>query len=603
MKSDLSIPNETYSNEEVISSDLVSLLIIFRWIALGSSFLYDWSYPVQFLNLPSNIAQIISNIVIIYVVLSIFNLINTILSFNLNNKTLRFIILGIDVLLGIAISFFYPAKFIILAFALPMIECSIFFGFAPAIYLTFFTASIHFGAYFNQYIYLRNHNSFLPIIVVFTSFLNIILIIFVSLWAFWKLAEERDQQGGVLKRFQEEKKILMEEIELANKLKENSTSQLENKIKEMKEILSQQVEEIEQHRNYIKEMENLGKEKDERLAEITILIEVNQVISLAKTLDETLQAIERVLAKLVPCQTCGIFLTEDIDGRKKLQARLISGPYTEYLRNFVFEIGEGVIGWIALERKPVVMSNGEYVQDDNFGVVLHSLLKYEQSVLAVPIIYEDIVTGVIYLSKGGQSVYNQTHVRILETVAQQAGVAIEKARQQKDVETTGSIIDELTGLYNSRYFHERISEEVKRAKRYHLSTSLLMIDIDYVEKYKDPSAKAKRSFDVILQEISQMVRSYVRETDVITRYDENKFAIILIQSNKSNAILVAERIRLAIEMRLFATESAKRQGAIIVSLGVSAFPEDARTKLELLGKAEKMVLEAKQKGGNRTCFL
>ncbi|MGB6363549.1 MAG: diguanylate cyclase [Thermoanaerobaculia bacterium] len=160
-----------------------------------------------------------------------------------------------------------------------------------------------------------------------------------------------------------------------------------------------------------------------------------------------------------------------------------------------------------------------------------------------------------------------------------------------------AILDGLTHVYNYRYFRDRIDHEVKREERSALSVSLLMIDIDHFKVFNDCNGHLMGN--VALQELAVLMSSVVRETDVVTRYGGEEFAVILCGTKKGGALLVAEKIRKLVEETTFEGEKTQPGGILTVSIGVATSPIDATDSQNLIGKADAALYKAKSEGKNR----
>jgi len=173
--------------------------------------------------------------------------------------------------------------------------------------------------------------------------------------------------------------------------------------------------------------------------------------------------------------------------------------------------------------------------------------------------------------------------------------AIENAMIYKSTEHL-SITDGLTGLYNHRHFQEQLGVEVKRAQRYDLNLSLIMIDLDHFKEFNDSYGHLEG--DSLLRKIAQILKSSLRETDFVARYGGEEFAVILPETNKEGASIAAERVRATIGEQTFGETGAK----MTVSLGVASYPEDACLRADLIKKADDALYRAKREGRNRTCL-
>jgi len=163
-----------------------------------------------------------------------------------------------------------------------------------------------------------------------------------------------------------------------------------------------------------------------------------------------------------------------------------------------------------------------------------------------------------------------------------------------------AICDELTGLYNRKYLHHRLDAEISRAKRYGTHLSCLLIDIDYFKIVNDMYGYDWG--DILLKKISQMLSALVRKEDVLTRYGDEEFIIILPETTEQQAMIFAERFRADVEKMEFIPANEEERHPITISGGVSSFPcmedveEDANT---LIRYAEHALYNAKESGKNK----
>jgi len=151
-----------------------------------------------------------------------------------------------------------------------------------------------------------------------------------------------------------------------------------------------------------------------------------------------------------------------------------------------------------------------------------------------------------------------------------------------------SITDDLTGIYNRRHFYEKLSEMTARAKRYKLSLSLLMFDVDHFKAYKD--TRGHLAGNRVLERVGRIVSEEIREVDWGFRYGEDEFAVILPETSKKDATIVAEKIRKAFEKCKFDETT--------LSIGVAQY--DLESDLDILIKhADETMYKAKNQGGNK----
>lgn len=171
------------------------------------------------------------------------------------------------------------------------------------------------------------------------------------------------------------------------------------------------------------------------------------------------------------------------------------------------------------------------------------------------------------------------------------------AKSQKALEDL-SAHDGLTGLYNYREFHRRLTEEAQRSLRYDHPFSLLILDIDDFKALNDTYGHL--AGDEALRGLAALIRRAVRPVDEVARYGGEEFAILLPETPGPGAFAMAERIREIIATHPIAIAPAQTVG-LTVSIGVATYPQDADTEEKLLGAADRALYAAKNGGRNRVC--
>ena len=156
-----------------------------------------------------------------------------------------------------------------------------------------------------------------------------------------------------------------------------------------------------------------------------------------------------------------------------------------------------------------------------------------------------------------------------------------------------SITDALTGLYNHRYLHERLSEELLRARETDRPLSVLFCDLDQFKLYND--ANGHSAGDHVLREIAHIIEQGVRGEDVASRYGGEEFVVLLVETGKDDALAVAERIRERVRDAGFSAGGT----LLTTSIGVASFPDDAERREDLLELADAAMYVAKRIGRDR----
>jgi diguanylate cyclase (GGDEF)-like protein len=161
-------------------------------------------------------------------------------------------------------------------------------------------------------------------------------------------------------------------------------------------------------------------------------------------------------------------------------------------------------------------------------------------------------------------------------------------------------MDDLTGLYNHRYLEQAIDREIKRAQRYDSSFCLLFIDLDDFKPINDKYGHLAGS--QVLREVAQILKSTLRDVDLVFRYGGDEFVILLIESDARNGLKTAQRIRERIQFTGFSVGGGAT-AHVTASIGVAAFPEHAQEKERLLALADECMYESKRHGKNQVVLV
>ena len=175
-----------------------------------------------------------------------------------------------------------------------------------------------------------------------------------------------------------------------------------------------------------------------------------------------------------------------------------------------------------------------------------------------------------------------------------------KIRDLREKLKVVSTTDELTGLHNRKYLNERLEQEISRARRYGNSLSCLLFDLDFFKVVND--IYGYEWGDVLLRSIADKLKQLIRKEDILTRYGDEEFLLILPNTSEDNAFLFAERFRREIEKMEFIPAGEEERHPITISGGISTYPciegaeEDANT---IIRYAEHALYNAKKRGKNK----
>jgi len=195
------------------------------------------------------------------------------------------------------------------------------------------------------------------------------------------------------------------------------------------------------------------------------------------------------------------------------------------------------------------------------------------------------------ISRSHQSSLRPASVEALEALARRAAPAIANARRYTEAREQAEL-DSLTGLHNRRLFYEFLSREIARAQRYERFVSLIVLDIDDFKRINDRVGHL--GGDAVLAAVADRIRGVVRATDIPCRVGGDEFAIILPESGREDAELLADRVGLAIR-----AQKIDKVGVLKISGGVAELRQDD-TAADLFARADNAMYRAKNAGKART---
>ncbi|MCG3157064.1 MAG: Response regulator PleD [bacterium] len=179
----------------------------------------------------------------------------------------------------------------------------------------------------------------------------------------------------------------------------------------------------------------------------------------------------------------------------------------------------------------------------------------------------------------------------------QLNAKVKELEQAKERLRQLAITDGLTGLYNHRYLKEHLEQELYRATRHRSEVSVIMIDIDHFKKFNDTYGHP--AGDVLLSTVARLLKENIRKIDIAARYGGEEFCLVLGETGKTAAAVVAEKMRRLVELSQFEPLELRANGRVTISLGVATFPDDATAMNDLIAIADKRLYNAKQGGRNQ----
>lgn len=217
-----------------------------------------------------------------------------------------------------------------------------------------------------------------------------------------------------------------------------------------------------------------------------------------------------------------------------------------------------------------------------------------RSALFVGLRMRDEPPAVLALHRFGDEPFGDAERELADEVAPLVSTAVDNLRRFVRAEEL-SITDGLTGVYNYRYLRAALDREVARAKRYREDFAIIMLDVDHLKEYNDAHGHLQGS--EVLRRLAHIALGELRATDILAKYGGDEFVIIMSQTRRDGARVLAERIRSAVSSHGFPGEENGKK--ITTSMGIAQFPDDGETTRSLLEAADQALYAAKRTGRNR----
>jgi diguanylate cyclase (GGDEF)-like protein len=219
-----------------------------------------------------------------------------------------------------------------------------------------------------------------------------------------------------------------------------------------------------------------------------------------------------------------------------------------------------------------------------------------ESGLIVPLVVGARVVGTLACWSREESKFNDEDERILEMMASQVATAI-VAADTTDASVRRAHHDALTGLPNRRQLDEDMAGNLAQLADSGRNAAVAMVDIDHFKRFNDDYGH--RVGDVTLQKVAAVLRSAVRDNDHVYRYGGEEFLVVFADTPASDAVIVADRLRLAVEAAPLSGEDLEPVGPVTISIGLALIPEHGTDVEALISLADKAMYKAKESGRNR----
>ncbi|MDQ6768303.1 MAG: sensor domain-containing diguanylate cyclase [Candidatus Eremiobacteraeota bacterium] len=318
--------------------------------------------------------------------------------------------------------------------------------------------------------------------------------------------------------------------------------------------------------------------------------ELGSQLSLADVLVQLLNLLCH-FRRVVPWETCVIYVVQydEIAEEEMLVAAEIAGADAAAYRGTKIAFGTGVVGYAAAKQRPALVA--DLLKDARQPDA--DLHPHARGSLVVPIVADAQAVGCVQLLSSQPNLYTRDQLEHVGRLISLASVGVRNALLHIRTRAMADT-DSLTGLLSSRAYHERLESEFRKAQAARKSLSLLLIDLDNFKDVNDNFGH--QAGDELLRRIGGLLRQQARRNDVYCRYGGDEFIVVMPETIKSEAAMVADRIRKAIGELAFTSGKSLVQAT--VSIGVASYPQDVTNKQALIKAADDALYAAKDDGRN-----
>lgn len=317
---------------------------------------------------------------------------------------------------------------------------------------------------------------------------------------------------------------------------------------------------------------------------IEALLHLTAQLTDDRPLEDFLKAVTESTRDLLPADHASIRLLDT--SRSALLSGARSGA-GESERPMDFKRGEGVLGWVVDESKPVriddVENDARWAAPKNQGFPI-------RAIMAEPLWSSGEIIGVLAVTSKERGAFSEEDQLLLRLLANCSSPPIERARLRRL-----AMFDDITMAFNHRYLYPRLVEEMERASRSGGDVSLLYMDLDHFKSVNDSFGHAIG--DAVLRMFADRVRKAVRRVDVLVRRGGEEFVLIMPATGATQAHATAQRIQQTLQ-----TEELELEGGLrvrqTVSVGVATW-DQRETPEQLERRADGAMYEAKRLGRNR----
>lgn len=335
-----------------------------------------------------------------------------------------------------------------------------------------------------------------------------------------------------------------------------------------------------------------SRKQADKMNSLVSLLEVGQQLGSTLTYDHVFNLTFQVARNLFSSNTCAIFL-KDGDGIMKLRG--VESPYPKLFHDFDPKVAKSTLAQMIAEKRPESFDDIADLSEEEEQIIPKA--KTIRAGMAAPLVSEGESLGIIFVAGNTPGAYDGDALKLFTILANQTTISVRNV-QLHEKTATMAITDSVSGLFTHGYMQEALEREFRRCKYANLPISTIILDVDHFKIVNDTYGHPQG--DALLRQLGSVIKTVTRGTDIVCRYGGDEFMIILPETNRIGAVLVAERVRQTVEEYEFVLGS--KIVHITISGGVASFPEDIETKKDLIDKTDQALYKSKNAGRNKISF-
>ncbi|HCU5991445.1 TPA: diguanylate cyclase [Legionella pneumophila] len=399
----------------------------------------------------------------------------------------------------------------------------------------------------------------------------------------WKESLQRDEETKNIEVNTEQEKTI---YEMTSKLIQNGDNEIKGVVHSVRNITKRVQEHTELQESYEK-LANGMKELQKKNEQITLLVEMSDIMLACGSQEELSDVMAKYSQRLLQFSSGYLFIMHP--SKNYLEKAASWGNPQPHDLTFTPEqcwaIRLGRIHYAGSSRIELMCSHTMFAEQS------------ELSLLCVPLMAQNDIYGLLYLEVGLE--FDENQQLLITAFAELTALALANVRLRENLRYQ-SIRDPLTGLYNRRYLEDFLFKQLHQAERTKASFAILMLDLDHFKKINDTFGHD--AGDLVLKELGQILNSDIRLGDIAARYGGEEFVLLLYDIDAQAAKMKAENLRSAIS-NLQVKYGAQPVGQITASIGISVYPDDAKSPAEVIEAADKALYQAKNKGRNKVILF